>query len=437
MGDLYNAAREGNLKKVNQLIDSETNVDQSKLYGRTPLYIASAGGYTDVCALLIDRGADVNQADDDGWTPLLIASQCGHVKVCALLLDNGADVGQANNDGWTPLLGASLDGHADVCALLLDRGANVNRARDTGETPLHVASKGGYREVCALLLDRGANVNQAGVEGTTPLIIASDRGILEVCKLLIERGADVNRVDYGGTSALMYASMHGLNDICALLIRYGAETRHSDLNKLDDSITDALCQRPLVDLRDTLVYPTMRNQIEYRHVENLEPMIKIMRHVEFIVLDEQLSDFYTVPFIGQQPHELFPKLLQEKVALRKDSIQNIISALQIARGQLDSKYIQNAVMSYLYVKMATILKNVPDGGIEELRAMKRNHSEAFESYKHPIEKQFDDQVRPYREEFKRLIRARAEIRHDYMHATRPPPAKKTKKLHEEMNALRF
>ena len=47
-------------------------------------------------------------------------------------------------------------------------------------------------------------------------------------------------------------------------------------------------------------------------------------------------------------------------------------------------------MSYLYVKMATILKNVPDGGIEELRAMKRNHSEAFESYKHSIEKRFDD-----------------------------------------------
>ena len=389
MGDLYNAAREGDLEAVRRLLD---------------------------------RGADVNEADDDGGTPLFIASMYGYKEVCKLLLERGANVDQAKDTGETPLYRASREGYADICKLLLDRGANVNQANNRyppreafEDTPLIIATERNHINVCKVLLDRGANVNQASViYGDTPLCVASMEGHADICELLLDRGANVNQADQDGATPMWHAAEHNRYKTCAVLIRHGAQIRDTILNKLDDSITDALCQRPLVDLRETCVYK----------VESLEHMVKIMRNVEFIVLDERQCD-------------LFNKLLQEKVALRKDSIRNIISAQEIARGQLDSKNILHQMMSYLYVKMATILKNVPDGGIEELRAMKRNHSEAFESYKHSIEKRFDDQVRPYREEFKRLIRARAQTAHDYMGATRPPPAKKSRKLHEEMNALRF
>ena len=430
MSELYDAIIEGDLEAMRRLLDRGADVNQARDNGDTPLLIASMCGHKEVCALLLDRGANVDQAAHDGCTPLFLASQNGHKEVCALLLDRGANVNQARDNGKTPLYVASEHGHEEICKLLLDRGANVNHAINSDpprlfeETPLIIATERNHINVCEVLLDRGANVNQAGQHGYTPLCVASMEGHTDICELLLDRGANVNQAAQNGTTPMWHASEWNYYEVCAVLIRHGAQIRDTYLDKLDDSITDALCQRPLVDLRETYVYK----------VESLEHMVKIMRNVEFIVLDEEPSEDH------EQPHSwviLFGKLLQEKVALRKDSIQNIISAQEIARGQLDSKNILKEVMSYLYVKMATILKNVPDGGIEELRAMKRNHSEAFESYKHSIEKRFDDQVRPYRREFKRLITARLQTARDYMGATRPPPAKKSRELHEEMNALRF
>ena len=471
MDDLYRAAKEGDLDKVHQLLDSGADVDQAT-WGATPLYIASEHGHKDVCALLLDRGADVNQTHTYGWTPLLGASLNGHEDICKLLLGRGAIVDQAEGTGATPLYIASAGGHRDVCALLLDKGADVGRADNDGWTPLFVASQRGHAEVCALLLDKGASV----IDGA--LSIASEEGYIDVCKLLIEKGANVNaigtdvdpesleievktplwhasgqahleicrllldndaKVDLGtwGETPLFIASQNDHADVCALLIRHGAQTRGALGGDLDDSITDALCQRPLVDLRDTFVH---------RRVENLEHMIKIMRHVEFIVLDEE------------KQCDLFNKLVEEKVALRKNSIDDIRAAWVLEETNI-SPQVQNRMKPLLYVKMATILNNVPNGGIEELRAMKINRSETFESYKHSIEIRFQMMLRLYRKRFQRDVERRARQKRRERRlvksatrppptntrqkrrresATRPPDTKKQKtSLHEEINALRF
>ena len=322
----------------------------------------------------------------NGFTLLYIACEYNRLNICDLLIQHGADVNKSDNVfDATPLFVASENGHKEVCALLLDRGANVDQANIVGVTPLWIASQNGHKEVCALLLVRRANVDQANRYGLTPLFIASE---------------------------------HGHKEVCVLLIRHGAQTRGTHLAVLDDSITDALCQRPLVDLRETLVY---------RYMENLKPMIKIMRHVEFILLDDKKC-------------KLFKKLLERKVQLHKDSIQNIISAQEIARGQLDSKDIQNEVMSFLYVRMAMILEVVNDtrntnGYIESFRDMKFHGG--IDAYKHPIEKEFDNQVEKDRQAFRRITEARARIMRQLKRATNPRPAKRPRNLHEEMNALRF
>lgn len=315
------------------------------------------------------------------------------------------------------LYSAAREGDLDKVHQLLDSGADVDQANIVGVTPLWIASEHGHKDVCALLLDRGADVDQADQAENTPLYMASKNGHREVCAVLLNRGANVNHADFLGETPLLTASENGHADVCALLIRHGAQTRGALGGDLDDSITDALCQRPLVDLRDTFVH---------RRVENLEHMIEIMRHVEFIVLDEQ------------RPCDLFNKLVEEKVALRKNSIDDIRAAWVLEETNI-SPQVQNLMIPFLYEKMATILNDVPNGGIEELRAMKINRSDAFESYKHSIEIRFQMMLSRYKKLYQLEVQRRARerrARRRVKSATRPPPIKK-KNLHEEMNALRF
>ena len=68
MGDLYNAAREGDLEAVRRLLDRGTGINEAPTMGH-PLFIASMYGYKEVCKLLLERGANVDQAKD-GETPL-------------------------------------------------------------------------------------------------------------------------------------------------------------------------------------------------------------------------------------------------------------------------------------------------------------------------------------------------------------------------------
>ena len=279
------------------------------------------------------------------------------------------------------------------------------------------------------MIEKGANVNAIGAdvnpesleqEVNTPLWHASGQAHLEICRLLISKGANVDQATQSEETPLSIASKNDHADVCALLIRHGAQTRGILEEDLDDPIADALCQRPIVDLRDTFVH---------RRVENLEPMIKIMRHVEFIVLDEEWCD-------------LFNNLLQEKVALRKNSIDDIRVAWELEETNI--QMVQNHVKSFLYEKLATILNNVPNGGIEELRAMKRNHSEAFESYKHSIEIRFQMMLSRHKKIYQLAVQRRAQqlkkekerLRRENERSN-PPPAKRTRRLHEEMNALRF
>jgi Ankyrin repeats (3 copies)/Ankyrin repeat len=156
-GELLDADRDGDLAKVNALLNAN------------PGLVASQ--------------------DFDGTTPLCLAARYGHKDVAELLLANKAAVDSADYNGWTPLHFAALKGDREIAELLLANKADVNaRESGKGKTPLHYAAAYGHKEVVELLLANKADINAKDIGGVSPLSDAESHQMNEVAKLLRQRG---------------------------------------------------------------------------------------------------------------------------------------------------------------------------------------------------------------------------------------------------------
>jgi ankyrin repeat protein len=94
VGDLIDAAADGDMAKVQELLRS---------------------------------GVDINGHARDDWTALTIAAREGHLGIVRLLLKNGADVNEREGGGHTALFWAEKRGHTDVSALLKAAGAGPSQ----------------------------------------------------------------------------------------------------------------------------------------------------------------------------------------------------------------------------------------------------------------------------------------------------------------------
>jgi len=77
-------AEKGSAGIVKRLVDMGVNVNNTDIYGRTPLSKAAEGGQEAIVQFLLDRGAD-NSADGSGYTPWDWAARNGHSGVFRLL----------------------------------------------------------------------------------------------------------------------------------------------------------------------------------------------------------------------------------------------------------------------------------------------------------------------------------------------------------------
>jgi ankyrin repeat protein len=207
------AAYEGNLRRVQELLDQGVDINAKNKDGVTALWKTALSAShsrksSQMAEFLLDKGADPNFKDEYGRTALMWASWHGPVELVRLLLDKGADA----DDGeslFCAVFYAMLNEHnLEVMKLLLDRGAKVNKETKYGMTALMNAAQYNETDVVNLLLDNGARINDT-FRGATALITSICRGHMETVKLLLEKGADVNIKYYGywnGRTALMEAS---------------------------------------------------------------------------------------------------------------------------------------------------------------------------------------------------------------------------------------
>jgi ankyrin repeat protein len=78
---LHHFAGQGDVAKVQDLIEAGADVDQQDADGASPLHWAADRGAADVAQCLLDRGADVSVRDASGMTALHYAACSGQREV--------------------------------------------------------------------------------------------------------------------------------------------------------------------------------------------------------------------------------------------------------------------------------------------------------------------------------------------------------------------
>ncbi|CAG0922616.1 unnamed protein product [Notodromas monacha] len=103
---LAEAARNGDLKKVEKILDGMGNftlINRGNEYGQTPLHKAAISGKPDVVSVLVQSGASIDAKDAFGSTPLHVACQFNRPHVVHVLLELGANDTITDSFGATPL----------------------------------------------------------------------------------------------------------------------------------------------------------------------------------------------------------------------------------------------------------------------------------------------------------------------------------------------
>jgi ankyrin repeat protein len=196
---LFEAAEDGSLPEIEELLRAGANVNAVIMGDGTPLMGAARKGHMEAVRLLLDRGAEPNIPVTGDGNALIVAARAGRIDVVRLLLDRGADPNAAVHGDGNALIMAARGGHANVVTLLLDRGANVDQVVPDDENALIGAAGQGHLNVVRLLVSRRADVNarvwveanawRPNGEWRTPLSEARRGGHQDVVQFLLSMGA--------------------------------------------------------------------------------------------------------------------------------------------------------------------------------------------------------------------------------------------------------
>ncbi|XP_071145077.1 uncharacterized protein [Mytilus edulis] len=172
----------------------------------TPLFVASANGFTEVVTLLLKHKANPCLGNGLNATPLFSAAERGNVDIMKLLLEVKADPNLCNNYNVCPMQRATVNGFLEAVNMLLINGASPNHYDDYTEPPVIIATRRFFYEIVLLLLKFIGNPNISNFEGKTCLHVASQNGDIQMVKILLENHADPNIVDNNAISPLSLAS---------------------------------------------------------------------------------------------------------------------------------------------------------------------------------------------------------------------------------------
>ena len=216
---LHNAARDGDIIRVEALIAAGADTHARGNMAATPLHMAAEAGHEygrgETAKALIDAGADVNAVDIEGYTPLHLAIRNGHTGVTKALLASGAETSISSEYGYTPLheTARAFTAIAESAQLLTAAGADVNATDIDGRTPLHTmlqplthrylpltfrldqipALRADVEMAVLALVAAGADVSIRDPQGETALFYAVDWGISgDTLKAMVDAGADIN-----------------------------------------------------------------------------------------------------------------------------------------------------------------------------------------------------------------------------------------------------
>ena len=183
MKELFEAARAGNLARVQALVEADPALT---------IFAASIlGDAARLEELLTGNRSLVSAVSSDGWTPLHLAAFFGKEDAARLLLNKGASVQARSTNPMTntPLHAAAAGRHPEIVKLLLDRGASANAVQHGGWTPLHSAAQNGDLDSARALLAAGADVSARADNHQKPLDLALTKAQQAMVEFLEANGA--------------------------------------------------------------------------------------------------------------------------------------------------------------------------------------------------------------------------------------------------------
>ena len=203
---IHEAAKNGDVAKVRQLIEAGADFRAKNEYQQTPLFVAAQAGQVEAVKLLMRRDAKTKKADQQELDALLrTAVQSGREKLAKWLIEQGANVnaGAAKPAREAPeekepslLMLAASEGRYNekLMALLIAHGAKAREGEDEDRILIGWAAAEGKTALLKQLLDRGVDANYCLVEESTasclqPLELAVRNGRLKAAELLLAHGA--------------------------------------------------------------------------------------------------------------------------------------------------------------------------------------------------------------------------------------------------------
>merc|ERR1712039_389319 len=119
------ASRAGHMAIIRLLLDYGTDVNHvTWMGGAMMLHMACHHGQGGCTSLLCEQDANVNATLEPGsLSPLMVAAARGYTDICRELIAFGADVNVEDGEGKTAWLHAACSGHAEISRLFMNSGA--------------------------------------------------------------------------------------------------------------------------------------------------------------------------------------------------------------------------------------------------------------------------------------------------------------------------
>jgi len=120
---LHDAARRGDLQRLQEFMKDGKDINGKDFKGVTPLGYAVGHDQLSCVKVLIDMKANLNEVDAAGNSAVHFAAGYGRVKVLEHLLARGANASKVNQQGMTPMAVAQQNNQQQAMALLQRHGA--------------------------------------------------------------------------------------------------------------------------------------------------------------------------------------------------------------------------------------------------------------------------------------------------------------------------